>query len=152
MLFLGLPGVRVPNVVARFSKYDFWILWNFLDRYCKKDFRKRFFENILYIKFFMKIKNLFEFLFSILWWRHDVKDMHTILVKYSNFVKYSRNYYFPISSTMFWHLEKNPAFRAEICLNDVSGDSKKMENQISRFRFTTFCLQYLYILYFSLRK
>ena len=46
MLFLGLPGGRVPNVVARFSKYDFWILWNFLDRYSKKYFRKIFFQNI----------------------------------------------------------------------------------------------------------
>ena len=40
MLFLGLPGVRVQNVVARFSKYYFWILWNFLDRYCEKYVRK----------------------------------------------------------------------------------------------------------------
>ena len=43
-----------PNVVARFSKYDFWILWNFLDRYSKKYFRKIFFENIFSMKIFCR--------------------------------------------------------------------------------------------------
>ena len=51
MLFFCLSGVRIPNVAARFSKYDFWILRIFLDRYSNKKSEKYFFQKYFFDTF-----------------------------------------------------------------------------------------------------
>ena len=113
MLFWGLPGVRVPNVAAWFSKYDFWILWNFLDRYSKKYFRKiiswKYFSMKIFFGldffwkkiFFLKSKKFANF--YIVFWKFLVEKITKKSKKMLESVAWENR-----KTAFWWKLQKHP--------------------------------------------